>query len=257
MTFEEAFNRVRYFSEEFRDSGYYPGGYEWSDWCAKTQQSLGRSDIIEDVFRWESAVRKPYYRMRGKPVTEEQAKEIILRTRTAFSFEEEPAPDNIRGMNFWNEWFDNPKPAGWCHPDGTIGIDWNMGKYPHSHELLVEFFGLACEFPFLDLVIVITNHDECPAAYADHLLNGASYPDEKALNWRSGAEIGVWLKNGCFGMLGRDEALALYDEYDRKYGISQQDSARLETNIFDTRYYSVTENKNKLDRFSYLKSYQE
>ncbi|MDE7274907.1 MAG: hypothetical protein K2N95_18005 [Lachnospiraceae bacterium] len=40
--------------------------------------------IVPDGLEYDGSVRRPYYRMRGKPVTEEQAFELIRRTDNFF-----------------------------------------------------------------------------------------------------------------------------------------------------------------------------
>jgi hypothetical protein len=42
-------------------------------------------------------------------------------------------------------------PHGWCHPDGTLGYNDNVGKYPDAEDLLADWTALAYAFPYLDL----------------------------------------------------------------------------------------------------------
>ena len=72
-------------------------------------------------------VRRPYYRMRGVPVTREQAFDIIRRTDNFFHYEIDAIryhDDFIGGINFDN-WLimknHYPDGYGWIHADGTVG----------------------------------------------------------------------------------------------------------------------------------------
>ena len=54
---------------------------------------------------------------------------------------------------------------GWCHIDGTIGRDFNSGKWPDAEEIYLSWRNVAERFPFLDLGISIyddTCHKEFP-----------------------------------------------------------------------------------------------
>lgn len=42
-------------------------------------------------------------------------------------------------------------PHGWCHPDGTIWFEDNVGKWPSVQEILQDWQELAAAFPYLDL----------------------------------------------------------------------------------------------------------
>lgn len=50
---------------------------------------------------------------------------------------------------------------GWCHPDGTIYYDDNVGKYPEVQEIYNEWSLLAKEFPFLKVGITLMDGEEC------------------------------------------------------------------------------------------------
>ncbi len=71
----------------------------------------------------------PYFRLRGSPVTEEQAAFIIG-----------------RGHN-------------WCTPDGTIGLDGTLGEYPTVADIMLGLASVLKAFPFVDMVIAITALD--------------------------------------------------------------------------------------------------
>lgn len=60
--------------------------------------------IVPDGLEYDGSVRKSYYRMRGKPVTEEQAFELIRRTDNFFAGIEEicRSDDFVSSVNFDN-----------------------------------------------------------------------------------------------------------------------------------------------------------
>jgi len=137
----------------------------------------------------------------GKPVTEEQALEIIRRTDFFFlwgghtgnneDFEKQaaeivgmpwqnfgdPSLDSMDALVMWqqkwgvifteyvtNDWLSSAfacGPHGWCHPNGTIGYADNVGKWPTVSDILDDWSKLAVEFPFLDLVAVLTENECC------------------------------------------------------------------------------------------------
>lgn len=51
-------------------------------------------------------------------------------------------------------------PHGWCHPDGTIGFQNNIGKWPHAEEVLQELQKIAEAFPFLKMSCTLMSREE-------------------------------------------------------------------------------------------------
>ena len=52
-------------------------------------------------------------------------------------------------------------PHGWCHPDGTISYDHNVGKWPDLDDIIKDWDTLATAFPFLDVTITLMNGESC------------------------------------------------------------------------------------------------
>lgn len=52
-------------------------------------------------------------------------------------------------------------PHGWCHPDGTLRFDTNVGKWPSVEALLDEWTRVAEAFPFLDLTATLMSGEYC------------------------------------------------------------------------------------------------
>ena len=46
-----------------------------------------------------------------------------------------------------------PGPYGWCHPDGTIWYEYNVGSHPGTRCLFEEWQAIAEAFPYLDLTV--------------------------------------------------------------------------------------------------------
>lgn len=46
-------------------------------------------------------------------------------------------------------------PHGWCHPDGTIGFEDNVGKWPAPITVYEDWKLLAKEFPFVDVGVTL------------------------------------------------------------------------------------------------------
>ena len=71
----------------------------------------------------------------------------------------------VRCINFDN-WLimknHYPKGYGWIHADGTVGANAITQKWPTLKEFVEEWFYKLKAFPYLDLVIGITNWDETP-----------------------------------------------------------------------------------------------
>ena len=152
----------------------------------------------------------PQMLVSGKPVTVEQAKDIILRTDRFLTDADDYAGGNAREFNRYyremagltqiqktkqypeghsyitadwdlqdkvkdalgvieteyvrNDWASCSfigGPHGWCHPDGTIHFDDNVGKWPSIEEIFREWGDIAQEFPYLDLHVTLMSGESC------------------------------------------------------------------------------------------------
>lgn len=52
-------------------------------------------------------------------------------------------------------------PHGWCHPDGTILYNDNIGKWPEFESVYEDWVKIAEAFPFLDLNVTLMNKESC------------------------------------------------------------------------------------------------
>lgn len=186
---------------------------------------------IENDVKYSGLARRPYYRMRGKSVTKEQAFDIIRRTDMFFG--DIYLSDGIRGhsdfvgsLNF-NNWLINrnhyPMGYGWVHTDGTIGSNSITQKYPEMEEFIAEWFRYLMAFPYLDLVIAITNWDEIPPeAWYDDTLRDSFYKEKYDEEFYKAIEIGIRVKDKTIQVLGPESTIKLYKEYEEKYGVERE-----------------------------------
>ena len=73
--------------------------------------------------------------------------------------------DYIGRVNFGNQLIAKnyyPQSFGWVHIDGTIGVNSVIMEYPNIHEFIDEWEEKLEAFPYLDLVIAVTNWEEMP-----------------------------------------------------------------------------------------------
>ena len=195
--------------------------------------------------------RRPYFRMRGRPVTEEQAFDIIRRTDNFFRDDMDKyrlddlvgdrcVLDNVLySPNFY------PHPRGWVRPDGVIGTNNITGKYPYEVEFVGSVLPLMLAFPYLDLMIGVTDWNEGPA-YAwdawcedDEVFSREDYPD-----FEKNIVYGIWLHDGALELMAPARAREKYAEYRRLYGGPNED-------IFKSHYYA--DNHIHPADFEYLK----
>lgn len=166
--------------------------------------------FIEEELEFLDYTRRPYYQMRGSSVSRQQAFDIIRRTDNFFSCYMERIgnrKDFIRCINFdnWlimkNHW---PQGYGWIHVDGTVGSNTITQKWPTLKEFVEEWFYKLKAFPYLDLVIGITNWNEISWDEDDTF--------EKSI------QMGIYVHDKCIEILNKQNALAKYQEYNEKYG---------------------------------------
>ena len=135
-------------------------------------------------------VRRPYFRMRGKPVTEEQAFDIIRRTDEFFcldmrsygKYRMEGVLNNIRvwcNVALNNSWYSARR--GWVHSSGIVGMNGlTAEKYPVEAEFLNSVLPLKQAFPYLDFIIAVTDWNEFPDCLWD-LMNKSNEAEDDDL----------------------------------------------------------------------------
>ena len=197
--------------------------------------------IDEDMDEYDSIARRPYYRLRGKPVSKEQAFEVIRRTDSIFRQFNIELPYNSDYVEIWhinNWWFNRnhyPSDMGWIHSDGTVGGNGITGKYPNFSELLSDMVELIQAFPYLDFVLAITTWDELPEEMffcnrEDWEGDDQSYEEfeekrkfERYDGFYDAIDIGFWVHNNTIEILNHKNAVKKYKEYEKKYSVKNQD----------------------------------
>ena len=204
---------------------------QWGQYCLLKEGTdflKGYEIIIDEGMEKESFTRRPYYRMRGKSVSREQAKELVRRT-DRYSFELKDLvrdhPDYLGSLNFDNWLIDDchyPKGYGWVHADGTIGADAITQRYPEFHELITEWLVNLMEFPYLDLMIAVTRFNEIlldedgeEIAETDHVRADKAF--------YSGIQAGICISGKRVEFLNGDHAAERYREYASRYENSNRE----------------------------------
>lgn len=174
-----------------------------------------------------SNTRRPYYRMRGVPVTKEQAFEIIRRTDNIFRMipKVQNHPDYLGTINFDNWLVDQhhiPKGYGWIHVDGTVGANAITQKYPTMDEIVCEWLNKLMAFPYLDLIIAVTDWNESPN---DCIGSIWPDPDERDFekpeydeDFSEAVHGGIYVHNHTIQIMDSGETVSKYKEYDALYG---------------------------------------
>lgn len=195
-------------------------GYSDSDVLFISKELLRYNIIISKDY--DSNTRRPYFRLRGRPVTEEQAFEIIRRIDRFFE-SNDLIQDFVDTCNFPN-WLVNanhyPRGCGWVHPDGLIGMNGITGKYPNVTEFVDEWLSKLNAFPYLDLVIAVTDWDEIPSdlwGVSRNKRRDFELP-EYDKDFYKAIETGIWVHDKTIQILTPNEAVEKYKEYDALYG---------------------------------------
>lgn len=204
-----------------------------------------RVNIDPKVAKMDFDVRRPYFRMRGKPVTEEQAFDIIRRTDNFFRWDMRKY--NLEGFlvsdrflldNLWYSPNFYPHPRGWVRPDGIVGQNGVTGKYPAEDEFLASILALKEAFTYLDLMIAVSDWNEIPdylwdlmeksheAAKDNDLDQYRRYHDEYDRlhtsedypDFTEHIVYGIWVHDDKVELMAPTQAREKYLEYNHLYG---------------------------------------
>lgn len=181
----------------------------------KTLNNMSIS-IDAEVENFKSKVKKPYCKIRGNRVTEEQAIKLLQRTD---EFMIDKAYDFVELHNFQNQLLHHniniPLGKGWVHTDGTIGINTFVEDNIDIYNILLDAFSLAFWFKFLDMVIVITDKE---------------YTEDTESLENAIIEIGIKITNGDIDIVNGDKAADLYEKYTSQYEADNKE-------IYNRDYY--------------------
>lgn len=180
--------------------------------------------LVDDRFdkEWTPCGRRPYYQMRGKRISEQQAFDIICRTDKMFSRSYCPDFEScICALNFDNDWFfySGFERYGWVHPNGIIGTNSIMGKYPTVDEFAHEWARYLYNFPYLDLIVGITWWNE---------KSNEQYKIQNINNWHEfdyleyddfcdNLEAGIWVHDRMIEIIDREHSIEVYKKYVKLY----------------------------------------
>lgn len=199
--------------------------------------------IDEEVYNYDSSAKRPYYKMRGKRVTEQQALEIISRADQFWNYDLKH-DKYVYTFHFTNWWIARSHYGyGWCHPNGIIGLNGITDRYPNILELIEDAIRLKYAFPYLDLVIAITGWEERPPEWYDWQEEIEKIKDKKERakaerelpyreypNFLDNIEIGIWIHSGAIEFLGPARAKEKYTEYEGLY-------SELNREVYIPQYY--------------------
>ena len=183
--------------------------------------------IVPDGLEYDGSVRRPYYRMRGKPVTKEQAFDIIRRTDRFFEeIDEIRCSDDFVGCEYFDNWLIHknhyPQGYGWIHADGTVGTNSITQTYPEMYHMVNEWLLKLMKFPYLDLVIAVTCWDELPNTLWEDLgkdsFKAKSHEFEVSNDlFISGVEIGIYIHDKILEVLNPKKAIKRFKDYAKLY----------------------------------------
>ena len=166
--------------------------------------------IADEIKNGVEYVRRPYYRMRGVPVTREQAFELIRRTDNFFrEIDCIRKKDEFIGCINFDNWLIEknhyPQGYGWIHADGTVGTNGITQKHPTIDEFVVEWYQKFLAFPYLNLIIAVTAWNEGPDF-------------DEVLEFDREVQLGIYVHDRQLEILNKWDTMAKYKEYDERYG---------------------------------------
>lgn len=165
--------------------------------------------------------RRPYYQLRGKRVSEQQAFDIICRTDRIFSHYSFNLENSISSLNFFNNWFSygGLSRRGWVHPNGIIGTNSITTKYPTVDEFAHEWAKHLYNFPFLDLIIGVTWWDEMSTKRYE--MQFTSNQDEfdyfEYDDFFDNLVAGIWVHDGRIEIINEEQTIEVYRQYEKLY----------------------------------------
>lgn len=199
-----------------------PEYINWEIWeCVNSDDPIrlfAEDNFSPDLSVWS---RNPYYHMRGKPVTCEQAFDIYTKTNALFS--------DVLCMDGSVHFYLFPR--GWIHPCGEV---WQNScfeyKWATLREMAYDFIPIAYNFSFLDMITVVTYwNGEPPEDFVEenHALRYFKYGKKdcsflkeepyNANNFFDRIEMGIWVHDKMIEFISPEKTARLYSEYNKFY----------------------------------------
>ena len=213
---------------------------------------------------------QPYYQLRGKRISREQAREVIRRTDSLLG--RLALPGYVGSVNVPQRWFCRdgfPVHCGWSHPNGVIGCNGALSAGADFDRLLTELLRWRLAFPWLDLMIAVSRWDGRPDCQkeameeAKDLLFTAEQGPETRQRYEQlrrrmeymeipdfceNLVLGVCVRDGTIEFLSPEHAARRYRAYAAAYG-------EADSRIYAPEYYRnegllVCDNRYLLDCLS-------
>lgn len=161
--------------------------------------------MTKEAEKYDAFCKYPYYRLRGKPITPEQAEEVILNTE----YRDRTALIALRTIAAY---------------DGTVGANSCLTKWPNIYELFCDTLRLKLDFPYLEYIAVITGWPEIPNCnrserypfvygeyndYTDTVCQAELHEDN--------IEFGIWSHDNKIEFIDPSSTIKVYRQYDSLY----------------------------------------
>jgi len=185
---------------------------------------LNQYKIFIDETAEDLDVRRPYYRVIGKSVTKEQAFDMLVRTKKLYDFN---FSSRLTAEELEGGWTLHPSGQCWLNPDGTIGGNANTGtKYPTMEEYIQEWLINILHYPYLNLVIALTDFNEL--LYDENYMliyeNGEEddefgYKDPQKAEelFYNNIKLGIYVHDKTVEILNAQNTERVYREYVLRY----------------------------------------
>ena len=182
--------------------------------------------IIDKDVNLDCSERRKYCRLRGKPVTRKQGVEINKEVENSMVYYELPM---------------------FVFEDGTVGLNFVTGKYEAAICIVKEMACLLNTFPYLDMMLLITNWDEqpdfiwrffcdCYGPDGEIIVSEEVYQQrlseynairkteayEEIYDLRN-IDFGVQIQGKIITILNSENAIKVYKEYEKKYEVDDKE----------------------------------
>lgn len=209
----------------------------------------------------------PYYQLRGKRLSRENALDMIARTALVLWDSEWYVEELERqskqlardykqwrieigkkgyiggGHHFDNYYIENRYAhcsGGYVWPDGRVGRNCVMEKFPRMGETVVELMNWALKFPYLDIILVITKYDFMYEEKYEASCNDEEDWDDYLRPYRpitvDDAALCIHVKSGNIHFLKPEDGLQKLAEYNAFY--TKEDRRQFATSAY---YYHTND----------------